>query len=344
MKAVVNPLSILLMLQAGLVAGLPPNPRPGIQALRAPAVAEYESFLRALEIDERAALRARDELIRTFSRSQVPDSQAAFRLFRTFHAEVGKRLGAGFDRSPAARVLDEICPRARRCPGATIAEFSKSGSLASAVARGAPTEDSRTITALREAGFAFQSSEGMWYLIPDPSFLSSAAAMLPLGELAEWVRFWEAESPQITVEDESLLITWDELRLRLTRWEAFARIHPSLPETRDEVIPHVRQLAIAYVCGTVNTRPYGRIAEKGPSSPAIVDPALKASYVKFLAGSRESGYSSLISGIVTRLARSRDELSDDLRAFLKSELKDAYAAGLLDALVRPYIPRDPVQL
>ncbi len=105
-----------------------------------------------------------------------------------------------------------------------------------------------TVTRYRASGIAFDYGEGDFCASPDPQFISGLAGQLPLGELAEWVRFWAAEQPQLLVEDAGLRVGWDDLRARLARWEAFAKAHPGMPETDTEVTTQVKSLAAWYLC------------------------------------------------------------------------------------------------
>jgi len=284
-------------------------------------VSEYANVLRTLDASKpESIIRARDAVLATYTQVASVEADAVFRQFWAFYRRVVRDVvGTSYPllswRTPGNRLLTEACAGSlTRCRGSDVDAFLRSQRPDHVRLREENRETVERLSRYRASGIAFDSGEGSWYVRADPDLLLATAAQLPLGELAEWVRFWAAEEPQVVAEDASLKVGWDDVRLRLARWERFGRAHPELPETEAEVMPHVRQLLAWYVFGIDNTRAY---------KPSI-DPTLKASYDRFLIENRDSSYYSVVQGIVERLTRSDGRATPDLVSFLTSQLRDPY--------------------
>jgi hypothetical protein len=284
-------------------------------------VSEYANVLRALDASKsESIILAREAALATYAQVASVEADAVFRQFWSFYRRVvrdvvGTAFPPLYGRIPGNRLLTEACAGSlRRCRGSDVDAFLRSQRPDHVRLREANREAAELLSGYRASGIAFDWNEGSWYVRVDPDFLLATAARLPLGELADWVRFWAAEEPQVVAEDASLMVGWDDVRLRLARWERFGRAHPELPETEAEVIPHVRQLLALYVFGTSNTPAY---------NPSI-DPNLKASYDRFLVENRDSNFYTVVQGIVERVTRSSGRATPDLVSFLTSQLRHPY--------------------
>jgi hypothetical protein len=296
-------------------------------------VPEYAAFVRALPPDPASVVRARDELVARYAASSVDSAEAAFRVFWAFHT---RTLRASLVLTPATdKLLERICPGARYCPDKTIQAFRDRPAAPAPGGKpgAARPQGIEALHAYRAAGFVFRSSEGMWYLAPDAAFLSAVAAQLPLGELADWVRFWAAEEPQLITEDAGLMVSWEAVRKRIGRWETFARLHPSLPERREEIEPHARALVALYLFGVDNTPAYDADYQVRPLRFQIV-PELLESYERFLRENRGSVFHGAILAVVGQLTATRGQLTPEVIAVLRGRLTDPYFTNWIRRLER----------
>ncbi len=142
-------------------------------------------------------------------------------------------------------------------------------------------------------GFLMSDSEGSLYPTEDPAALLKFADRLTRS-LRSYVRFRSKEDRETVIGDACLQISWEQLRLRIRRWEKFGRAHPKLPETNSEIEPEIRALALVYFFGSDNTPnfefPSGRL-----------DPKLVASWREFVAHDGSSRYHALISSLVKNI-------------------------------------------
>jgi hypothetical protein len=101
-------------------------------------------------------------------------------------------------------------------------------------------------------GYKTIDSEGTLSLAEDLHVYDEFVPQLPR-DLRDYVRFMVKEDQRIA-EDAGILITWEQLRARIGRWEEFAQLHPNLPETASEVQAEVERLTDWLLCGIDNSR------------------------------------------------------------------------------------------
>jgi len=312
-----------------------PGEPTAAQRRAAAIVPDYAAWLASLNPSQpESIVRARDGLLERYAKAADQQREAAFRQFNAFANKAWSELARSFINSPPARLLREIPvePDGVTPTGNWIANWDRAFQTVtqSSDARMVRlrTERAADVAALkryRVAGLRFYPSEGDWYLAQDFAFIAEAATALKLGELAAWTRFKAREDRQLLAEDAGLQVTWEDLRERIARWESFARSHRALPEVATDVESHVRWLAAVYICGLPNTPAYGH-------GPPGIDHALKTSYGRFLAENRASSYYKVIDGVVGLLARHNDRPTQELVAFLKTELTDPYFKFWIDGL------------
>lgn len=322
--------SVVAFVCAATCAMAQPRSEPtDLQRKAATVVPAYAKYLANLDGDSPASiLRAKDEAVSRYAKATTEDAEAVFRQFWGFYNQVLTRNSVIADlRSPMDALLLRACGAAVfRCRPRQIDGFLQSRDPKDVEFLAARKEATAELAKYRSEGIGFRYGEGEWYAASDEEFVLAVARRLPLGELATFVRFWAVETREPLVEDASLLISWEEWRSRLARWEAFGREHPQLPETSTDVDDHVKWLTAVYVFGIDNTRAYDRATRYSGSGGTglIIDPKLKASYDAFLKGNQSSRYYPVIQGIVERVNRSGGKPTEDLVSFLKSVLTDPY--------------------
>ena len=315
--------ALLLVLLGTEPAPAQPRGQPtDLEKQAALIVPDFANVLRTLDPTKLESItRAHDSAVQGYAKADNTVADAAFRLFWGFYNRSIGSVSCLAWGSAENALLAEVCSGTLRCPGRRVDDFLKSTTTTDNRRRAAAIA---TVARYRASGIAFDYGEGDFYASPDPQFVSGLAGQLPLGELAEWVRFWAAEQPQRLAEDAGLLVGWDDLRARLARWEAFAKAHPGLPETETEVAPQVKSLVAWYVFGLDNSPAYDRRFGAAPAWTPRIDPKLKASYETFLQENRGSAYYRVVEGIVARVSKAGGAPTKDLVAFLHAELTDPW--------------------
>jgi hypothetical protein len=166
-------------------------------------------------------------------------------------------------------------------------------------------------------GFLLHDAEGTMYPATDPAALLEFAGKLSTG-LGSYIRFRSREDREAVVDDAAIEISWEQLRLRLERWEGFARSHPDLLETKSEVEPEIRELAQLYLFGCDNTPTFD-------SGNGQIDPALIASWSEFAVHDRVSRYYPLISPLLKNInAHNRAITQQDRPLFAQVALGESF--------------------
>ena len=173
---------------------------------------------------------------------------------------------------------------------------------------------------LRESGIRFYWGEGNWYAGEDAGYLAKAGDFLK-GDYREYLHFQAETAKERIAEDAALMISWDELRKRIIRQEAFEKKHPSLQETKTEVGNGLQWLVTVYLSGIDNTRAYDLNFMNHGRSPGTgaIDPELRKSYERFLSENKDSKFHPLIEKICDILKRHDYTYSKELDLYLKEK-------------------------
>ena len=170
-------------------------------------------------------------------------------------------------------------------------------------------------------GFAAYESEGITYLTTAPDTLLEFAPQLQ-PDLEAYVRFNAKETATPIVDDATLLISWEQLRETLARWEDFARRYARLPETGSEVTPEIERLARIYLLGIDNTPAFER-------STNLVDLELLASWKVFYDANKNSRYHDLMAALLPSVEQHGGKLDcSDQPPFEKAGLASNFVITL----------------
>lgn len=160
------------------------------------------------------------------------------------------------------------------------------------------------------SGVIFYQSEGDWYLAENPDFLDELSNLFS-GELKDYLIFLASEYKERLAEDAGLLISWNNLRQRIIRWEEFAKKHEKLKEIGTEIQPKLHTLFSVYLIGTDNTKAYDIFTGK-------LDTNLKLSYQNFIEENKDSNYYSIIDSVYKILGENKFEINSDLIKYLEN--------------------------
>jgi len=279
------------------------------------ALSEYRQLLAHLDTATPACLdTAREALSKRFGGGH-PDGEAAVRAFRDFYLarfhEWEKVMGGPevleftFRHWLGPEDHNPLVPFSIR----RIRDVPDKNESA-AIHRN-PTLPSQ-LEAVRAWPFSIKQGEGDWYLCPDFDWLAAAARPVASG-LSEFLGFAAREARERVVEDGGLQIPWDDLRLRIVRWDAFARSHPTLPEVAKEVRPDLGRLFTAYLCPLLpNTTEYDR-------DTGVLDPSLQASYRRFVAENHDATGHAFLEGLLSLLKTEKYRLTPAVEAYLNRQ-------------------------
>ena len=295
-----------------------------------PDVASYQQFLRSLDMMEKESiLKARGEFVKSFTKAPDDVSAEAYRLFDKYYRTVVHNCDMIFFwprvvdrykqyhnyRKDYQELLNEISPFERM----VTREFLNRDPLTYFESRekeyqkGIKEKYGETLNELYEfkkCGMRFIWGEGDWYVSEDPDFLLAVSSRLK-GNMQDFSLFWGEELKQRVAQDAALLLSWDELRQRIIRWETFARNHQDLPETGKKIKPELHRLVCMYLSGIDNT--------PALTGAGAIQPDLKKSYELFLRENTDSSYYVLITNVYDLLKKHDFRFSRELVDYLKQK-------------------------
>lgn len=242
------------------------------------------------------------------------DAEHAFRAFWAFYRRVVQSHDPSIDTPELVGFLSRLCD-GRACGYYMVRALETSSDRAVLQAL---AENGRLLAparALRRAGVEVVYGEGNLYRAEDDAFLASLAGRLPAGLLREFVEFSASEST-IFVDDAAIVVPWPELGQRLARWETFARMHPTLPETKAVVTPEIGRLREFFVCGVANTPTYEPLG----GALRTIEPRVLEAYEPFVAANPASATTPLLRSVLEHLARTRGVLDEPLREYIRAAL------------------------
>lgn len=161
---------------------------------------------------------------------------------------------------------------------------------------------------LAPAGWRLATTEGNYYIAERSGW---AEKQLKEALSPGYARYLELRSKEIAQgfsEDAGLLISWEELRVRIVTWEAFLAQYPEFPEKcaiQDYQDTYLR----VYLTGMDNSRVFDFDGNR-------LEPAVKKSYEAFLKENQKSAYFQLISDYYNYLKKNDFVQPQDLNDFL----------------------------
>lgn len=246
---------------------------------------EYVEFLNRLDkTDPNSILLAKEKLHTKFSASTDNNKNEAFRAFWN--------------------IYDQI-----------ICEANKIFS--------APGNNHKDLSLYRKSGIDVGSYEGSEYLKEDLDFLLDASS-ITAGTYREYVRFSLNECRKAFVDDGILMISWDDLRQRIIRWEQFANQHSHLPETENDIRPQILRMVDIYLAGIDGSRIL-------KSEDILIDD-LRKSYETFLKENTSSAYYDKIRNVYSIWDKNQFKISKDLVTYLQENGNERFTYLLKEAL------------
>ena len=300
-------------------------------------VDSYRQFLDKLDVkDWKSIAAARTELEKRFSKA--PDSVAveAFRTFRTFYSQTVQTIDRAYFwqmatnrtlRKDFQAALNEIMSGGpgyitvltpevlNNDPIQTLDKKDDAFRKRMEEKYGVTLKDLRE---LRACGIRFSWGEGDWYAGEDAAYLAKAGAFLK-GDYRDFLTFQAETAQERIAEDAALMISWDELRQRIIRQEAFEKDHPALGKTEKDL--DLSRLMSIYIGGMDNTRAYDLNFMNPGRSPGTgeIDPELRKSYERFLVENKTSSFHPLIAKVCDILKRNDYKYSKELDTYLKEQ-------------------------
>jgi len=268
----------------------------------ASAQTRVDGYLRELnKLDSsqpESACIARDSLRRLMPDSDVAEREKMFRAFRAFYRNSVYQTDRPFV-ADMGKYVNDYEQWSLSSHAGSMRQFLQSRpDIAEAGSR------------WFNCGFSMYDAEGTLYPKEDAAVLLSFANKLGAG-LASYIRFRAQEDRELVVDDAAIQISWEELRLKLQRWEDFERGHQQLPEAKSEMEPFIRALALLYLFGSDNTPTFN-------SQNGRIDPRLIASWKTFASHNGSSRYHALISSLVTNINKQKETITQKDRPLFAS--------------------------
>jgi len=261
---------------------------------------------------------AKNEFEKMCSTAEKQIVDSAFRSFMEFYKGVIRKCNHVFyDRRDYQDLLHDIEEIVGSKFDNPLPAFEKIDSKSSAEIKTKYAATLKELYEYRNCGINFTCGEGDWYLEEDGDFLVEVLSNYGSVELRDYLIFWANEDKERFAHDGGLLISWEDLRKRIIRWEEFANKHPTLLETEKEIKPKLQVLIGAYLWGLDNTPAYDLWESKWESKK--IEPELRKSYEIFLKENKTSSYYSLIKGVYTILNKHNFKLSKELIMFVDSQ-------------------------
>jgi hypothetical protein len=305
---------ILFFICVFILTGLPsayPAETSGKQEFQGKNTTAYKKIIDKLNKDKKESiLSARDSFWKLFP-PESKDAQKGFRIFRKYYQETISEVDKSFyENGELLKLLNQMARLAGNHLDNPMPKFEK---LKTTEAKQIRKENKKGIEELnkyRNCGMDFYNAEGDWYLSEDSEYLVKEVLPDYNFELKEYVIFLSKEEKQRLAEDAGLLITWEELRKRIIRWENFHENHQELLEAKTEIKPKLNNLVTIYLNGTDNSPIYDYKTNR-------LDGNLKISYESFLKKNRASSFYKLIKTAYDIYKKHDFNKNDELTEFLK---------------------------
>lgn len=298
----------------------PPAPKEGVDH----EYREYAKFLNRLDIARpNSILTAKGELFSRFKSKTDESKNEAFRAFWKFYNQVVEYSNMKFSSNESYQhILSEIAKATGLYDGPFPA-FDKLNNKAAREIKNNYESFLDELCEYRTVGMNFGSSEGTWYLKGDLDFILEASS-ITTGGYKDYVGFYVAEWKKDVVEDGGLLISWDDLRKRIVRWEQFAVQHPQLPEIEKVVKLDLSWMINVYLAGIDNSPVYG--------SGGRLDSKLQRSYEVFLKEGTASAYYNVIRDVYAIWNKNEFKVSKELVVYLQAKGYEKFVYVLERAL------------
>jgi len=287
---------------------------------------DYEAFVAKLPTARKESIpAARDEMLKYLEGEQRCGnddacSEDVFDRFRTFYDKVIRTCdGIFFRNRPAQDVLGRLAS-GRIASGTFVRPLVAYERNRDEALRQTPADLQAALAevfAFRDSGIDFTFGEGDWYLRDDPDFLLGLSARLPDGEYKDAVAFTAAESRLRVVDDASLLIPVDDLRLMVVRWDRFEMTHPAAAY-RFNMLEQTNRLLLLYLQGTDNTRAFDR--ESGRLTPG-----LRESLARFVETNQDCSCFPVVAGLWELLKTNGFRRTGTVDAYLQQNVRSRFA-------------------
>ncbi len=278
-------------------------------------VAEFKNFLEKSDKSQKEMISmAKDEFLKKFSSPENKDVDKAFRIFRKFYREVIRKCDHIFyKKRDSQELLHKISVIIGYTHENPLSAFERIDNVSSKEIKTKYGSTLKELYEYRNCGINFIQSEGDWYLKEDTEFLVEILSDFGSSELREYLLFRVSEDKERLGEDAGLLISWEDLRKRIIRWEQFTHAYPNLLETEKEIKPKLHKLLILYLTGIDNTPAYD-LWKSGE-----IKFTLRKSYETFLKENNISSYYALINSVYNILKKHRFKINEELILFLHNQ-------------------------
>jgi len=218
------------------------------------SISEYRGFLSELDKFQVVSIDIAKEMYWSLFPVGSSNAEEGFRLFKNFHTQSIRILDRKFyTRKDIQGMLREhpIFQKTLELQVLPPLEY-----LSEDLKESVQTKFPGALTNLYEyskCGVIYYMSEGDWYMAPDYNFYLEDVLNKYNLNIKHYLHFINTENKTRVAHDGGLIISWEDLRLKIMRFEKFVEKYPKLPETKSDIIPKLDKFIDIYLFGLDNT-------------------------------------------------------------------------------------------
>lgn len=164
---------------------------------------------------------------------------------------------------------------------------------------------------ISKVGWTLKDSEGMYYIGESGGWFEKKFKAILTESYIKYLNLRSKEIKEGFSEDAILLISWEQLRKRISAWEQFLKNHSDFhenPEIKDYLNIYIR----TFITGMDNSRICNFETRK-------LRPEIKAAYEKYLKNNQNSMYYKLVKDYYEMLENNKFIVPDDINEYLKRQ-------------------------
>jgi hypothetical protein len=177
-----------------------------------------------------------------------------------------------------------------------------------------PLADSekRTIDlSLSKAGWSLKESEGMYYIGESGGWFENTFELILTDTYRKYLIIRTKEIQEGFSEDAGLLISWEQLRERISLWEQFLKNHPNFIES-SEIKDYLNLYVRTFLTGMDNSRIHD-------FNNRTLRPDVKTAYEKYIRDNKDSEYYILVKDYYEMLKNNNFTVPDNINEFVRKK-------------------------
>jgi len=175
-----------------------------------------------------------------------------------------------------------------------------------------PAEKRRKIeSSISKVGWSLKESEGAYYIGESGGWFEKRFASILTEPYRQYFNNRTKEIKEGFSEDAGLLISWEQLRKRIARWEQFLKSYPNFEET-SEVQAYLNRYIGTFLSGMDNSKIYDLDTKK-------LTTEVRSAYEKYLKENKNSAYYVRVKDFYEMLKKNKFIVPEDSNEYLKKK-------------------------